>query len=67
MDKAGTIKPWNRADRRSGEDRRVVEGEPPGKVERRRGIESRRPEVIELEMTPSEWGALSEEPGPTRK
>jgi len=48
------------ADRRTGIDRRHVEGKPPGKHDRRRGIESRKPEVIELEMSNSEWAALSD-------
>jgi hypothetical protein len=32
------------ADRRAGVDRRRLDGKPPGKHERRRGIESRKPE-----------------------
>lgn len=58
------------AERRSGADRRHVDGQPPGKHERRRGVESRKPEVIELEMSNSEWAALSEsavEPAPKKR
>ncbi|HEY9239260.1 MAG TPA: hypothetical protein VIP10_10525 [Burkholderiaceae bacterium] len=49
------------AERRTGVDRRRVEGKPPGKHERRRGIESRKPEVSEVEMSHSEWAALSDD------
>jgi hypothetical protein len=54
-------------ERRSGVDRRQHEGSPPFKAERRRGIEPRRPEVTELEMTPSQWDTLhSDLPGDPR-
>lgn len=46
------------ADRRSGVDRRKLDKGPPGKVERRRNVESRKPDVSEVEMTNSEWGDL---------
>lgn len=49
------------ADRRKG-DRRQRDGNPPGKHDRRRGVEARQPDVVELDMTNSEWVALSEEP-----
>ena len=52
-------------DRRSGKDRRQVDGNPPGR-ERRRNVEPRKPEVVELDLTPSEWGALTGE-GPRIK
>jgi hypothetical protein len=45
-------------DRRCGKDRRQREGPPPGGWERRRGIEPRKPEVIEMELTPSQWDLL---------
>jgi len=46
-------------DRRSGVDRRKVDiGPPAGKPERRRSVEARKPEVVELDMTNSEWTAL---------
>ena len=49
-------------DRRSGVDRRKEDKGPPGKVERRRSIESRKPDISEIHMTSSEWGALTQEP-----
>ncbi|HMO48091.1 MAG TPA: hypothetical protein PKB14_18925 [Rubrivivax sp.] len=45
-------------ERRTGRDRRQTEGTPPSGWERRRRMEPRRPEVVELEMTPSQWDAL---------
>ena len=51
-------------DRRSGVDRRKVDvGPPPGRRERRRGIEPRQPEVQELQLTESQWGALDQDFG----
>ncbi len=55
------------ADRRSGVDRRKVDVARPGKPERRRNLESRKPDVVEREMTNSEWGALTHEPPPPRE
>jgi hypothetical protein len=49
-------------ERRSGVDRRLVDGKPPGKHERRRGLESRQPEVVELQLSNSDWIALIEQP-----
>ena len=46
-------------DRRSGLDRRRVDLERFGRPERRHGVEARRPDVIEREMTNSEWLELS--------
>jgi hypothetical protein len=46
-------------ERRAGQDRRTVEGSPPSRRERRRGLEARKPEVSELEMTSAEWAALN--------
>ena len=57
-DKAETTKAPRVGDRRSGVDRRKVDVGPPGNLERRRSLESRKPDVIEIEMTNSEWGAL---------
>jgi hypothetical protein len=58
-------KPQSRGrEQRSGKDRRKVDNGPPGKRERRRGLEPRMPEVVEREMSDSEWSALSEEPSP---
>jgi hypothetical protein len=58
------------AERRTGVDRRHVDGTPPGKHERRRGIEARKPEVLELDMSNSEWAALSDDlvtPAPKKR
>ena len=49
-------------ERRSGEDRRKLDQGPPGKHERRRSMEPRKPEVVELDMTDSEWAALNGKP-----
>ena len=49
-------------ERRSGRDRRQVDKGPPTGRERRLGMEPRKPEVVEIEMTNSEWAALSELP-----
>jgi hypothetical protein len=61
-DKAATKRKPRDAERRAGADRRRVDGSPPGKHERRRGVEPRKPEVVEREMSNSEWNALSHEP-----
>ena len=45
-------------ERRSGKDRRRHESQPPGTWERRRSVEPRKPEVAELEITPSQWDLL---------
>jgi hypothetical protein len=50
-----------RADRRSGRDRRKADqGSPTGR-ERRIGMEPRKPEISEVEITPSEWAALEQD------
>jgi len=46
------------ADRRSGVDRRKIDAELVGRRDRRRGLESRKPEVAELDMSDSDWSAL---------
>ena len=51
-------------DRRSGVDRRKVDVGPPSRHERRRSLESRKPDVVEIEMSNSEWGALAHKPLP---
>ena len=56
--KAGTVGVAPRNDRRSGADRRKVDVPRKGLPERRRNLESRQPDVVEIEMTTSEWGAL---------
>lgn len=48
------------ADRRSGKDRRRKELLPPGNPERRRSIEPRQPDVVELELSPSQWAELEQ-------
>lgn len=58
--KAGSTPPRN--DRRSGTDRRKVDIPRKGLPERRRNVESRQPDVVEIDMTGSEWGALQQEP-----
>ena len=45
-------------DRRTGRDRRQKDAEPPKGIERRRGIEPRKPEVSELQISESDWGRL---------
>lgn len=54
-------------DRRSGTDRRKVDILRPGLPDRRRAVDARKPEVTEIEMTNSEWTALSQQPGPPTK
>jgi hypothetical protein len=49
----------DKPERRSGRDRRRVDKAPPGGHERRRSVEPRRPEVEELDISPSEWDRLS--------
>ena len=59
--KAGTVGVAPRNDRRSGTDRRKVDTPRKGLPERRRNLESRQPDVVEIEMTTSEWGTLRED------
>ena len=61
MHKLRTGQESHEDERRNGEDRRQRDGEPPGRHERRRGVESRQPEVIELDMSTSEWAALNQD------
>lgn len=56
------LRPLPAKDRRSGADRRRVDLERFDRPERRHGVEARKPEVIEREMTNSEWLELSAEP-----
>jgi hypothetical protein len=42
-------------------DRRKVDKGPPGGRERRVSLEPRKPDVIERELTPSEWATLQEQ------
>jgi hypothetical protein len=55
------------SDRRSGLDRRVEDKGPPGKSDRRRLIEARKPEVVELELSDSDWAALTQSPSSSTK
>ena len=55
------------AERRSGRDRRKVDkGSPTGR-ERRVSLEPRKPEITEIEVSPSEWAALQEQVRPEPK
>lgn len=54
-------------ERRSGTDRRKVDLPRPGKIDRRRSVDSRKPEVVELDMSNSEWTALTQLPEPPPK
>ncbi len=52
-------------DRRAGADRRHRDlALPPGQRDRRRGLEERKPEVSEIDMSPSEWDQLTGLPPP---
>lgn len=42
-------------ERRSGDDRRKVDLDPPVTVERRRRVESRKPELTEILLSETEW------------
>ncbi|MFB0934478.1 MAG: hypothetical protein QMB52_01795 [Propionivibrio sp.] len=42
-------------ERRSGKDRRQDDGDLPGGKERRRQVESRKPEIVEVELNEAEW------------
>jgi hypothetical protein len=52
---------------RSGQDRRKVDNPPPVKVDRRRSVDARKPDVHEREMTDSEWSTLNQLPLPPTK
>jgi hypothetical protein len=54
-------------ERRSGVDRRREDDPPPKGIERRKGVEPRKPEVTEIDMTPSEFGRLTAEVVPPSK
>lgn len=53
-----TVEHRRGAERRSGKDRRQVENGPPTNYERRRAIEARQPELIEVHMSEDEIRAL---------
>mgnify|MGYP001210441333 CR=1 FL=1 len=48
-------------ERRSGIDRRKEDKGPPSGRERRVGMEPRKPEIQEIDLTPSEWAALEDQ------
>lgn len=52
------MQPKKPIDRRTGNDRRQVNGESPVPQERRVTIEPRQPEVVEIQVTPEEFAAL---------
>ena len=55
------------ADRRADANRRHLDiALPAGQRDRRRGLEARKPEVIEIDMSASEWDALSDLPAPKK-
>jgi hypothetical protein len=54
-----------RPDRRSGADRRQDDkGPPKGTRERRVSVEPRKPDVQEVEISPSDWASLTDLPTP---
>lgn len=66
--KAGPRDEPKQGDRRSGVARRKVDLLRPGKRDRRRNLESRKPDVVELDMSGSEWAALDDDaPTPPRQ
>lgn len=60
MDKLTVSHEADRTERRSGDDRRRKDVGPPTRHERRRGVEARKPEVTELEISESDWAALTD-------
>ena len=64
--KTGNQRTVRSTDRRSGKDRRKADVLRPGLRDRRRTVESRRPDVSEIEMSSSEWDSLKEEPPPDK-
>ena len=49
-------------ERRTGKDRRQRETVMPTKLERRRSVDARKPEVLELNISNTEWTALTQAP-----
>lgn len=45
-------------ERRTGKDRRQTDSGGPNGCERRKSVEPRKPEVVELDLSPSEWARL---------
>ena len=53
-----TVEHRRSAERRSGKDRRQIDNGPPTNFERRRAVEARQPEVLEVHMSEDEIRAL---------
>jgi hypothetical protein len=51
-------------ERRAGKDRRSAEIGPPSKRERRTTLEARKPQVVEVDLSPSEWALFGDSPPP---
>lgn len=67
MDKRDTKPAMPASDRRAGIDRRHRDvASPPGQRDRRRTLEARKPEVVEIDMSASEWAALADLPAPKK-
>ncbi len=45
-------------ERRCGKDRRQVDLDLMGKTERRRSVESRKPEITEIQLSDNDWKSL---------
>lgn len=45
-------------ERRTGQDRRQLDALAPGKMDRRRRVEARKPEIVEIELSETEWENL---------
>lgn len=50
-----TAKRWNGAERRTGGERRQRDGKSPTGIERRKRVEPRQMEVVELFLSPEQW------------
>ncbi|MBS0352412.1 MAG: hypothetical protein JSR83_00690 [Proteobacteria bacterium] len=50
-----TTKRWNGVERRTGGERRQHEGKSPTGIERRKHVEPRQMEVVELFLSPEQW------------
>lgn len=59
-EKPADAAPPRQKERRSGKDRRAPAQPTKVAADRRRSIEPRKPEIVELSMSPSEWGALND-------
>jgi hypothetical protein len=50
--------PWSGGERRKGIDRRQQEKAVPKALDRRKGLEPRQPEVVELHLSQEEWNRI---------